>query len=85
MDSNPVVGTTNHKPTVNSALHPSDFGKWVLRGSSEDTSVDAAGSYLLISCPYTQSALSYKSMLNTINTKKNNDGKSCCRVSRYFM
>ena len=25
--SNPVVGTTNHKPTVNSAVHPSEVGK----------------------------------------------------------
>ena len=23
--SNPVVGTTNHKPTVNSAVHPSEM------------------------------------------------------------
>ena len=25
--SNPVVGTTNHKPTVNSAVHPSEVDK----------------------------------------------------------
>ena len=25
--SNPVVGTTNHKPTANSAAHPSEVGK----------------------------------------------------------
>ena len=25
--SNPVVGTTNHKPTINSAIHPSEVGK----------------------------------------------------------
>ena len=25
--SNPVVGTTNHKPTVNSAVYPSEVGK----------------------------------------------------------
>ena len=24
---NPVVGTTNHKPTVSSAAHPSEIGK----------------------------------------------------------
>ena len=36
--SNPVVGTTNHKPTVNSAVHPSEVGKLVLRSSSEGMS-----------------------------------------------
>ena len=36
--SNPVVGTTNHKPTVNSTVHPSKVGKLVLRSNSEDTS-----------------------------------------------
>ena len=25
--SNPVVGITNHKPAVNSAVHPSEVGK----------------------------------------------------------
>ena len=25
--SNPVVGNNNHKPTVNSAVHPSEVGK----------------------------------------------------------
>ena len=25
--SNPVVGATNHKPTVNSGVHPSEVGK----------------------------------------------------------
>ena len=25
--SNPVVGTTNHNPTANSAVHPSEVGK----------------------------------------------------------
>ena len=25
--SNPFVGTTNHKPTANSAVHPSEVGK----------------------------------------------------------
>ena len=25
--SNPFFGTTNHKPTVNSAVHPSEVGK----------------------------------------------------------
>ena len=35
---NPVVGTTNHKPTVNSAVHPSEAGKLILRSNSEDTS-----------------------------------------------
>ena len=38
MGSNPVVGTTNHMPTVISAVHPSEVGKRVLRGSSEGTS-----------------------------------------------
>ena len=38
MGSNPVVGTNNHKPTVNSAVHPSEVGKRVLRSSSEGTS-----------------------------------------------
>ena len=36
--SNPVVGTTNHKPTVNSAVNRSQIGKWVLRSNSEGTS-----------------------------------------------
>ena len=36
--SNPVVGTTDHKPTANSAVHPSDVGKWVLRSNSEGIS-----------------------------------------------
>ena len=36
--SNPVVGTTNPKPTVNSALHPFEVGKRVLRSNSEGTS-----------------------------------------------
>ena len=27
VSSNPVIGTTNHKPTVNSAVHPSEVGK----------------------------------------------------------
>ena len=36
--SNPVVGTTNHKPTVNSAVHPFEVGKRALRSNSEDTS-----------------------------------------------
>ena len=37
MGSHPVVGTTKHKPTVNSAVHPSKVGR-VLRSNSEDTS-----------------------------------------------
>ena len=36
--SNPVVGTTNYKPTVNSAVHPSEVGKWLLRSDSEGKS-----------------------------------------------
>ena len=37
--SNPVVGTANHKPTVNSAVHPSEVGKGgVLRSNSEGRS-----------------------------------------------
>ena len=35
--SNPVVGTTNHKPTVKSAVHHSEAGKLVLRSNSEGT------------------------------------------------
>ena len=38
MGSNLVVGTTNHKPTVNSAVHPSEVGQGVLRSNSEGTS-----------------------------------------------
>ena len=37
MGSNPVVGITNHKPSVNSSVHPSEIGKWVLRSNSEGT------------------------------------------------
>ena len=33
--SNPVVGITNQKPTANSAVHPFEVGKWVLRSNSE--------------------------------------------------
>ena len=36
--SNPFFGTTNHKPTVNSAVHPSEVCKWELRSNSEGTS-----------------------------------------------
>ena len=39
---NPVVGTTNHKLTVNSAVHPSEVGKRVLRSNSEGTSTGHA-------------------------------------------
>ena len=38
MSSNPVVGTTNHKPRVNSAVYPSEVGKGGLRSNSEGTS-----------------------------------------------
>ena len=39
MGSNPVFGTTNHKPTVNSeAVHLSEVGKWVFRSNFEGTS-----------------------------------------------
>ena len=55
--SNPVVGTTNNKPTVNSAVHPSEDGKYVLRHNSEGTSYNAAGPHELDSCPYTQPAI----------------------------
>ena len=34
----PVVGITNHKPTVNAAVHPSEVGKRVLRSNSKGTS-----------------------------------------------
>ena len=51
-----VVGTTNHKPTVNSAVHPSEVGKGVLRSNSEGTSSNASGPHQLYSC-YTQPAL----------------------------
>ena len=37
--SNPVVGTTNHKPTVNSVVHPSAVGKCVSRSNSEGTCI----------------------------------------------
>ena len=47
MGSNPVVGTTNHKPTVNSAVHPSEVGKRVLRSNSEGTSSNATGPHQL--------------------------------------
>ena len=40
--SNPVVGTTNHESTVNSAVHPSEVDKRALRDSSEGTSSNAA-------------------------------------------
>ena len=33
-----MIGTTNHKPTVNSAVHLSEVGKWGLRSNSEGTS-----------------------------------------------
>ena len=36
--SNPVVGTTTHKPKVNSAVHPSEVGNWVLKSNSEGIS-----------------------------------------------
>ena len=36
--SNPVVGATDHKPTANSAVHPSEVGEWVLRSNSEGIS-----------------------------------------------
>ena len=38
IDLNPVVGPINHKPTVKSAVHPSEVGKRVLRSASEGTS-----------------------------------------------
>ena len=44
--SNPVIGTTNHKPTANSAVHPSEVGKRVLRSNSDGTSTKAV--YTLI-------------------------------------
>ena len=37
-----VVGTTNHKPTVNSAVHPSEVGNWARRSNSEGTSTGHA-------------------------------------------
>ena len=30
VDSIPVADTTNHKPSANSAVHPSEVGKWVV-------------------------------------------------------
>ena len=36
--ANPIVGTIYHNPTVNSVVHPSEVGKWVLRSNSEGTS-----------------------------------------------
>ena len=58
--SNPVAGTTNHKPTADSELHPSEVSKRVFRGNSESTSSNAASPHQLDSCPYTQSALTNK-------------------------
>ena len=43
VDSNPVAGTKNHKPGANSAVHPSEVGKRVLRGNSEGKSCSFAG------------------------------------------
>ena len=39
--SNPVIGTTNHKPTVNSAVHPSEVGKPVNEYSEVNLRVPA--------------------------------------------
>ena len=38
--SNPVIGTTNDKPTANSAVHPSEVGKRVLKSNSEGKAPD---------------------------------------------
>ena len=48
--SNPVAGTTNHKPAATSAVHPSKVDKWVLRGNSEGKTRSAAGPHQLYSC-----------------------------------
>ena len=44
------AGTTNHKPSVSLAVHPSEVGKWVLRGNSEGASSGATGPHRLHSC-----------------------------------
>ena len=33
MGLNPIVGATNHRPTVTSSVHPSEVGKSILRGN----------------------------------------------------
>ena len=45
----PVVGTTNHKQTVNSTVHPSEVGKRVLRSNSEGPNSNAASPHQLYS------------------------------------
>ena len=50
MGSNPVTGTTNHKPAANSVILPSDAGKSELRGNSEGTGRKTVRSYQLYRC-----------------------------------
>ena len=56
MGLNPVVGTTKHKATVNSAIHPSEIGKLVLRSNSEGTSTGHTliTAYLKLKCSIIQ-------------------------------
>ena len=61
--SNPVFGITNHKPTANSAVHPSEAGKCVLGDNFEDTSSTAVGPHQLHSCPFTQPVLTNRPCL----------------------
>ena len=53
VDSNPVADNANHKPTADSAVHPSEV----------DTSRSSSGPRQLYSCPYTLSALINKHCL----------------------
>ena len=63
--SNPVVGTTNHKPTADSAVHPFEVGSEVLRGGSEGTTGDATSPRQLYRCRNTQPALTNKGTANS--------------------
>ena len=56
----PVAGTTNHKPTDNSAVHPSKMGKSVYRGISEEKSGNSTDLHQLNSCMNTQPKLTNK-------------------------
>ena len=58
--SNPVIGTIIHKQIAKSVVHPSEVGKWVLSGNSEDTCGDAATPHRLGSYPHTQPVVTSK-------------------------
>ena len=57
MGSNPVVGDTNHKPTANSTVNPSEVGKQELRSNSEGTST---GHTLITAIPKLKCFTQYK-------------------------